>query len=146
MNIKTMQALRQYHSVGVQSGAESASPHRLVQMLMEGALEKVAAAKGHMARGEIEGKGRQIGWAISIVDGLRASLDSEGGTEIAGNLNALYDYVLRKLLEANINNDAAALDEVTALLVTLKQGWDGISDHPASKPGGSGAGKSAVFG
>ncbi len=146
MNIKAMQALRRYHSVDVQAGAESASPHRLIQMLMEGVMEKIAAAKGHMARGEIEGKGRQIGWAISIVDGLRASLDAEHGGEVAGNLDALYDYAMRRLLEANVNNDAAALDEVAKLIGTLKQGWDGISEDPAGRPPGSGAGKTTAYG
>jgi flagellar protein FliS len=70
-------ALNQYSQNAVQTGIESASPHRLIQMLMEGALGRIATAKGHMERGEIRSKGEQIGSAISILEGLKASLDHE---------------------------------------------------------------------
>lgn len=119
-------ALSQYRSVGVQGSIADANPHRLIQMLLEGALDKVNTAKGHMERGEIAAKGKHISWAISIIDGLRASLDLSAGGELAGNLDALYDYMNRQLLNANLRNDAALLDEVRGLLQEIKQGWDAI--------------------
>ena len=122
-------ALNTYNQVAVQANATDASSHRLIQMLLEGALEKIATAKGHMARGQIAGKGRHIGWAISIVSGLRASLDMPAGGEIAQNLDALYDYMVRRLLHANINDDSVALDEVTGLLREVKSAWDAIPEH-----------------
>ena len=119
-------ALNQYRKVGVQAGIADASPHRLIQMLLEGALDKVHAAKGHMERGETAAKGKHISWAISIIDGLRASLDPSAGGDMAANLDALYDYMNRQLLHANLRNDAAVLDEVARLLSEIKQGWDAI--------------------
>lgn len=119
-------ALQQYRKVGAQTGVEAATPHRLIQMLLEGALEKINLAKGYMQRNEIALKGSHISWAISIIDGLRMSLDKEAGGEIAENLDALYDYMGRRLLEANLNNDEGMLDEVSGLLLEIKSAWDAV--------------------
>ena len=119
-------ALQQYKKVGTQTSVESASPHRLIQMLMEGALEKINLAKGYMQRGEIALKGSHISWAISIIDGLRMSLDKEAGGEIAENLDALYDYMGRRLAEANLDNNVEMLDEVAGLIIEIKSAWDAI--------------------
>lgn len=127
-------ALNQYSQNAVRTGIESASPHRLIQMLMEGALGKIAAAKGFMERGEIRAKGEQIGSAISILEGLKASLDKEKGGEIAQNLDDLYIYMERRLIEANRANDAALLDEVSDLLRQVKEAWDAIADHVNHEP------------
>ena len=126
-NIQTV--LNEYKQVGVQNNVADASPHRLVQMLMEGALGKIAAAKGHMERGEIRPKGEQIGCAISILEGLKASLDKEKGGEIAQNLEDLYIYMERRLIEANRENDTSRLDEVSDLLRQVKEAWDAIAGH-----------------
>ncbi|OUR73965.1 flagellar export chaperone FliS [Methylophaga sp. 42_8_T64] len=119
-------AMKQYHQNHVQGGVDSASPHRLVQMLMEGAFEKILAAKRFMATQDIAKKGEQISWAISIIDGLRSCLNVELGGEMAKNLSDLYDYMEQKLLEANIKNDPKILDEVGVLLLQVKTGWDNI--------------------
>lgn len=119
-------ALSQYKSSSLEAEVAAASPHRLIQMLMEGALEKIAIAKGHMERGEIPEKGRHIGWAISIVTSLRQSLNFEQGGDIAANLEALYDYMEWRLVRANLHNDPGMLDEVADLLRDIKSGWDGI--------------------
>ena len=126
-------ALDQYGRNAIQAGIESASPHRLIQMLMEGALGKIAAAKGSMERGDIQSKGDLIGSAISILDGLKNSLDKEKGGEIAQNLEDLYVYMERRLLEAHSSNDAAILDEVSDLLRQIKEAWDAIGDHEAAR-------------
>ncbi|TVO75287.1 flagellar export chaperone FliS [Sedimenticola selenatireducens] len=119
-------ALSQYKSVSVSSGVESATPHRLVQMLMEGALDKMAAAKGHMLRNELADKGRFISWAISIISGLQSSLDMDAGGELSRNLDDLYDYMVRRLGEAGAKNDPTILDEVSSLLLEVKSAWDVI--------------------
>lgn len=126
-------ALDQYSQNAVQTRIESASPHRLIQMLLEGALGKIAAAKGHMDRGEIQPKGEQIGSAISILEGLKSSLDMEKGGEIAQNLEDLYIYMERRLIEANRINDTALLDEVSDLLKQIKEAWDAIAGHAADQ-------------
>ncbi|MCH8506840.1 MAG: flagellar export chaperone FliS, partial [Ectothiorhodospiraceae bacterium] len=85
--------------------AHYADPHRLIQMLMEGFLTRVAQARGAMERGQTADKGVEIGKAISIVEGLRVSLDMERGGELSESLASLYEYMQRRLLEANLHND-----------------------------------------
>ena len=128
-------ALDQYNQHAVQTGIESADPHRLIQMLLEGALGKIAAAKGHMERREIQAKGRQIADAISILEGLKASLDKERGGEIAQNLEDLYIYMERRLIEANRDNDTTLLSEVSDLLKQIKEAWDAIAGTEKPKQG-----------
>jgi len=122
-------ALNQYAKTATHSGAAVANPHRLIQMLMEGALEKIAIAKGHMQRKEIADKGKNISWAISIVDGLRMSLDKDKGGDLAERLDALYDYMNRRLMEANLENNVNYLDEVSGLLKDIRSGWDQIPEQ-----------------
>ncbi|MAT83623.1 MAG: flagellar export chaperone FliS [Gammaproteobacteria bacterium] len=120
-----------YQSEAVQA-AQFASPHQLVKMLVDGAVERVVQARGAMERGMTARKGERIGKAISIVDSLRASLDMEKGGEVAANLASLYDYIGRRLLHANLKNDAGALEEVLRLLREIQAGWDGIADSAAA--------------
>ncbi|MDH5230115.1 MAG: flagellar export chaperone FliS [Gammaproteobacteria bacterium] len=122
-------ALQQYTSASKQAEVAYASPHTLILLLMEGALEKIAVAKGCMQRQEIAEKGSMIGWAISIIDGLRMSLDMDAGGEIAENLDNLYDYMTRQLVLGHARNDEAKLDEVAGLMKTIKSGWEGIADQ-----------------
>jgi len=134
----TQSAVNQYQQVGVQSGLTDATPYRLVQMLMDGALERVNKAKGTMQSHNFIEKGRYITSAMSIIDGLRGSLDFEVGGEIAANLDNLYEYMNRRLMEANTSNDPDVLDEVCKLMSTIKEGWDGIpvsiqEEHARSK-------------
>lgn len=118
--------LNQYGKVAVGSETSFASPHRLIQMLMEGALDKIAFAKGQIERKDFAEKGRNISWAISIIQGLSDSLNVESGGEIAANLEGLYDYMVRCLLEANKDNDAEKLEEVVSLLKEVKSAWDAM--------------------
>ena len=119
-------AAKAYGAVAVHSGVEAADPHRLVQMLMEGAMQKMLAARLAMQQGNIQHKGENISWAISILDGLRDGLDIEQGGEIAANLDDLYEYMSRRLLEANLHTDIGVLDEVVSLLREIKEAWDTI--------------------
>ena len=121
-------AIKQYQQVSVSSSVMGASPHRLVQMLMEGALERISIAKASMARNEIATKGQNISVAINIVGGLQGSLNKEAGGAIAENLHNLYDYMIRRLLMANSKNDETILDEVFGLMLQVKMGWDAMPD------------------
>ena len=126
-----MLALRQYQKIGAQAQTSEASPHRLVQMLMEGGLDRIAQAKGAMERKDIPNKGIFIGKAIAIVGGLREGLDLENSIESVGELDKLYTYMMKRLAEANISSDLRILDEVAGLLSTVKEGWDAIAPVPA---------------
>ncbi|KTB72394.1 flagellar export chaperone FliS [Pseudomonas syringae] len=122
-----MLALRQYQKIGAQAQTSEASPHRLVQMLMEGGLDRIAQAKGAMARKDIANKGVFISKAIGIVGGLREGLDLETSpNEGLVRQDNLYHYMMTRLAEANARNDQKILDEVAGLLITVKEGWDAI--------------------
>lgn len=135
MNIHSMRsAMKEYEQVGARSQVEGAPPERLVQLMLEGALDRVSLARGDMDNGEVAAKGERIGKAISLVEGLRASLDHERGGELAGNLDALYEYIARRLMEANLRNDVTILDEVSRLLREIKQAWDRIVSGAEASP------------
>jgi flagellar protein FliS len=126
MNANANSALGAYKATKNQTGIEDASPHTLITMLLDGALERTAEAKGALSRDDVATSGEAIGKAIGIVDSLRVSLDGEQGGEIAHNLSALYDYMTRRLLEANATKDADMLGEVAGLLKEIKVAWDQI--------------------
>ena len=124
--MNAMSAMRQYQTVNTQAQAVDASPHRLIQMLMEGGLTRIAQARGAMERKQTALKGEFIGKAIGIIGGLREGLDLQKGGELAANLDSLYQYMLSRLFEANVKNDTVLLDEVAGLLRNVKSGWDVI--------------------
>lgn len=122
-----------YAKVGVETGVISASPHKLISMLFEGADVAIAGAIAQMNAGDVATKGALISKAINIIDnGLCVSLDMEAGGEIAANLSALYQYMVRRLLEGNLKNQAEPLEEVRKLLADLKGAWDAIGAGAAA--------------
>lgn len=124
-----MLALRQYQKVNNHAQTSEASPHRLVQMLMEAGLDRIAQAKGAIQRKDIPNKGVLIGKAIGIVGGLREGLDMENQAASLARVDNLYVYMMQRLAEANIKSDPRILDEVSSLLTTVKEGWDAIADQ-----------------
>lgn len=122
-------AMNEYQHAGARAEVMDASPHRLIQMLMEGALERISIAKGAMQHHDIAAKGERIGSAITIIEGLRTSLDKEKGGDVAMNLDALYEYMSARLLEANVKDDVEMLDEVAELIKKIKAGWDGVPEE-----------------
>ena len=127
-----MLALRQYQKVNGVAQTSEASPHRLVQMLMQGGLDRMAQAKGAIARNDIAQKGILIGKAIDIIGGLREGLDLENHADSLAELDSLYTYMSRRLIEANAKSDPAIIDEVARLLITVKEGWDAIGDQSSA--------------
>ena len=137
-----------YAKVGLETGVVAASPHKLIVMLFDGALAAVRAAVVHMAARDIEKKGAAISKAIEIVqNGLRASLDKKAGGQIADSLDALYAYMGERLVQANLTNDSAKLEEVIALLADLKGAWEAIGDKagPAAQAAPAAAPRAAGF-
>ncbi len=124
MNVQS--AVKSYSNVHVESGIQDASPHRLVEMLFEGFLSRIAQAKGLMQQNNYEQKGKKINEAFDILSGLRDSLDLEKGGDIANNLDSLYAYAQRTLLQANSKNDPAILDECGTLIATIATSWKEI--------------------
>ena len=112
-----------YSSISAHGGVAAADPHRLIQMLMDGALERIAHARGHLEHGQFAEKNRLLHAAVTIIGELRASLDLRGGGAIAANLDDLYDYMCRQLIAANLQNRIATLDEVSHLLGMMRSAW-----------------------
>jgi len=130
-NYNPQEALKQYRQLGIESEVSNASPHRLIQLLFEGALGRLAAAQGAIERGDLAAKGELLGKAISIVGGLRSSLDMSAG-ELSERLDQLYEYINLKLLEASAQNNADKVNEAIQLLKTVKSGWDEIAPQASS--------------
>lgn len=123
------QGINAYKKIGVETGVLAASPHKLIVMLYEGALKAIDQAAVHMEAGDIEKKGEAISKAVQIIlIGLRSSLNREAGGELAENLYNLYDYMARRLFEANVKNNLEMLAEVRKLLSDIKGAWDEIGD------------------
>jgi flagellar protein FliS len=121
-----------YARVGVQTGVMGASPHRLIVMLYQGARQAIARARMHLQQGNIPERGKAISNAISIIqNGLQQSLNLEVGGEVAARLDALYTYMERRLLDANVQRDEQMLVEVDRLLATLEEAWLAIAPEAA---------------
>ncbi len=118
-----------YNNVSATSGVEDADPHMLIQMLIDGAIEKINKAKYFMAEKKIAQKGQHVSWAISIINGLRSSLDTEKGGEIAANLDGLYEFCTHTLVQANAENDSNKLENVLKVMNDIREGWSGIREQ-----------------
>ncbi|KTD52402.1 flagellar protein FliS [Legionella rubrilucens] len=125
------EAVNQYKSIELQTRIESASPHQLIDLLLQGARSHIATAQGNIQRNQISEKGEHIGKAISIIEGLKTSLNHEKGGELASNLDKLYDYVQQILLKANIDNNVELLTQSNLLLAEIHEAWQQIKkDNP----------------
>ena len=119
--------LAAYQSAAAHGGVAASDPHRLIVMLLDGAVERVATARGCMQRKETAEKARLINRAVSIIGELRNSLDLRNGGQIAANLAELYDYMCRRLLLATSENKPEMLDEVSTLLHEIRSAWLAIA-------------------
>ncbi|MBN4664787.1 flagellar export chaperone FliS [Pandoraea nosoerga] len=130
-------AANAYRKVGLETGVIAASPHQLIVMLFDGAKAALTRARVHFEDGRIAERGQAISKAIEIIGGLRDGLNMEVGGELSRNLRDLYDYMGRRLLEANLENDVAKVREVDTLLDTIASAWREIA--PAAGTGAAAA-------
>jgi len=112
-----------YQYADLPSLVDGEDPHGLIQLMLDGAAARVNQAQGALEAHDVPLKCELIGKAINLVEGLRVCLDADQGGEIADNLAALYDYIARRLVQANAFNDIDALKEVASLLRELQVGW-----------------------
>lgn len=124
-------ALSQYQRISTQTGVVDADPHRLVQLLLDGAIDRIAQARGALAAGDAAATGEALGKAVGIISGLQGCLDKQQGGEIADNLDRLYDYMTLRLMDVHAEKDPAPLDEVSGLLATIRSGWEAIREEVA---------------
>lgn len=117
-------SLQAYKKISVDSQLTAASPHKVIQMLMAGAIERLIQGKAAMHGGNIAVKGERLGKALAIVISLRTCLSMEDGGEIAVNLDSLYDFMIRQITKANLHNDDGPIDDVIHILREIKSAWD----------------------
>ncbi len=121
-----------YRTVGLETGVNAATPHRLVQMLFDGYMDALTQARAAMGAGHLEVKGRAIGRAVRIIEeGLKAGLDLGSGGSLAADLRDLYAYVVVRLMHANLHNDVKALDQCRSLIEPLRSAWESIAPQVA---------------
>ncbi|MDH3535628.1 MAG: flagellar export chaperone FliS [Gammaproteobacteria bacterium] len=123
-----VKAVSQYQSAD-NSSIAYADPHELILRLMNGAIERIAQARGAMQRGNVREKGEFLGKAISIVGGLEGCPDHGQQGTLSANLSDLYQYMIVTLTQANVADDIAKLNEVSALLLEIKSAWEQIPDQ-----------------
>ncbi|ANN66836.1 flagellar export chaperone FliS [Bordetella bronchialis] len=117
-------SVRSYADVGLETQVMSASAERLITLLYTAARAAIGQARIHIEQGNVAPRAAALSKAIRLIDeGLKQALDLETGGEVAANLNRLYDYVLRTLVEANLKADAALLESADALLAQLQEAW-----------------------
>ncbi|NVK03032.1 MAG: flagellar export chaperone FliS [Oceanospirillaceae bacterium] len=121
-----MVGVQAYRSVDLGASAQTASPHQLISMLLTGALEAIAKAKGAIERKDIEARTMQINKASSIVVELKECLDVKAGGELAQNLESLYSYITVTLMHANRENSIDRLNEAAKLIGEVLDGWSQI--------------------
>ncbi len=121
-------AAKQYEQIATRGKISDASPPRLIQLMMECALAKIGLARSQIRDGRIQEKGNNISDAIGIINGLQACLNHDIDARMSGNFDALYEYMMRQLLAANLHDDDGKLVEVAGLLGELKEAWDAIVD------------------
>lgn len=134
MPANPFQASRAYASTGLETTIADASPEQLILMLHDGLLESLHRARLSMTEGMIAAKGESISKALAILtEGLMPALDQNRGGEIAANLAALYEYMITRLMIANLKNDTAHLDEVAKLVQELKGAWQALAARPVNR-------------
>lgn len=124
--------LKAYKTTSLDAEIAVADPHRVIQMLMQGLLERLAQAKGAIERRDYSAKSTSISKAMAIINGLQDSLDLSYG-QIPQDLYALYDYMKDRLMDASRNMTCEPIDEVANLIITIKSAWDNIPDTEKQK-------------
>ncbi|MBD3768164.1 MAG: flagellar export chaperone FliS [Gammaproteobacteria bacterium] len=123
------QFIQTYANNYVETAVSEATPHKLVEMLYEGAIKNMSLAKVFIQQKNMAKKSEHINKAMAIVNSLRAGLNLEKGAEVGNNLYALYDYTYRRLFEASSKNDIEVLDELIEHMKTLLEAWQQMPEH-----------------
>ncbi|HTC26477.1 flagellar export chaperone FliS [Dyella sp.] len=115
-----------YRQTRAQGSVEGADRHQLVAMLLDGLVDRISQARGHIMHKDIAAKGQAFSKAIGILGELRRSLNHDVEPVLTGRLDALYDYISRRLIHAQLNDDLRALDESERLIAPIRQAWHAI--------------------
>jgi flagellar protein FliS len=123
-----LKGINAYKKGNLKQQISQADPHKITLMLMQGMLDKLAYTKGCIERKDYSGKSEHISRATAILMSLRDTLEMETGVEVADNLFALYDYMIQRLIDANVQNNLKIVDEVITLFIPIKTAWSQIPE------------------
>ena len=118
--------LKAYKKTNLEAELSVADPHRVIQMMYEGLIERLSQAKGAIMRHDYEYKADRMSKAVGIINGLQSALDNRSNPELGQRMFALYDYMKELLTKASVSLDTAPIDEVINLILPIKQAWDQI--------------------
>lgn len=118
--------LKAYKKTNLEAELSVADPHRVIQMMYEGLIERLSQAKGAIMRHDYEYKADRISKAVGIINGLQSALDNRSNPELGQRMFALYDYMKELLTKASVSLDTDPIDEVINLILPIKQAWDQI--------------------
>ncbi|MDC1347468.1 MAG: flagellar export chaperone FliS [Glaciecola sp.] len=121
-------AINAYKKDSLKQQLTNADPHKITLMLMSGAIDRLAFAKGCIERKDLSGKSQYLSKTTAILINLRDTIEMKTNPEFSQNLYALYDYMLDKIGEANITNTIDPLHEVSELLTPIRDAWAQIPD------------------
>ncbi len=124
--------LKAYTRSSMESELAVADPYRIIQLMMQGWIERLAQSKGAMERKDLEGKSVAISKCMALINGLQDALDLSYG-KVPEDLFALYEYMKLRLQDASSQMNTVPLDEVAQLMLTIKSGWDGIPQEERAK-------------
>jgi flagellar secretion chaperone FliS len=119
------------HDTYLEERVLSADPIELVRLLYQATIAAVRKARGHLAAGEIAERSRAISHAYRLLTELSTSLDHQRGGDVSRRLAQMYSYIMRRLIEANVQQKDEPLAEILGLLTTLAEGWEGV--QPATQ-------------
>ncbi|WP_438864902.1 flagellar export chaperone FliS [Neptunicella sp.] len=123
-----LKGINAYKKGNIKQEIANADPHKITLMLMQGVLDRLAYAKGNMERKDYAAKADNLSRVTSILVSLRDSLDMKAGGEISDNLFSLYDYMLQRVTDANVQNSLKIMDEVINLMLPIKTAWAQIPE------------------
>lgn len=124
-----LKGINAYKKGNIRQDISQADPHRLTLMLMQGALDRMAYARGSMERKDFVGKAEHLSKATAILINLRDTIDLDLKSEVGENLFALYEYMIQRLNDANIQNNLQIMDEVINLMLPIKTAWAQIPEE-----------------
>ncbi|MGN0893749.1 MAG: flagellar export chaperone FliS [Succinivibrio sp.] len=125
--------LKAYKRTNLEAELSVADPHRIIQMMYEGLIERLSQAKGAILRHDYEYKANRISKAVGIINGLQTALDKKSNPELFDRMYALYDYMKELLDKASVSLEVGPIDEVINLILPIKQAWDNIPQDVKEK-------------
>jgi len=124
--MNSLAALSQYGKIKNDTQTMYASPHQLMLMLFDGAIEAMSLTIAAIQNKNFELRSKQNTRSITIINGMRECLDMKAGGELADNLYSLYQYMVQELFRANFKQDIEIIRNIQTMLKDIRGSWEKI--------------------